>query len=239
MSLIERLYQGLFARRIVLGDAERALLQGMYPAIDWAYVRCWEGLPWFVRQGVVGIALPSTYSRRFVDLYLQAYDPHDTESLATLVHEAFHALQYHDLHSLGSRQRWYNVGFLRPFMQYYCAWFVAGWVEYFLKKRYSWARANYAAYRYHPLEMTAYQHEFNFQQYSRAFLQYRDAAALLYQSPDLICLSSHVREIPPRWAWWVGTGLVLLLTVAKPLADWILMILLLPYSVWHRWWGNA
>lgn len=234
MSFLQRLYQGLFARRITLSNQERALLQHMYPTIDWAYVRCWEGLPWFVRQGVVGIAMPSTYSSRFIDLYFLSYLPHDEESIATLVHEAFHALQYHDLNSVGNQQRWYNVGLFRPFMLHYCAWFIAGWVEYFFKERYTWARANYAAYRFHPLEMTAYKHEFNFQQHSHLFTPTSDIADLFYQSPDLLCLSSNYAELPPRWAWWLGAILLIILTISKPIMDWVLTILLLPYIAW-RW----
>lgn len=150
-----RLFYSIFPKQVTLEPDIIQLLSKVYPTLDFNRIYFFNGMPWFMKYAfAIGVTLPGTYNLSGVNIYLDGCNQRSTQGLGLIVHELFHGLQYKDLHG------GYGVGFLRSFLVYY-------FTEYLiLMKQEIGARsffdASKAAYDCHPMEMPAYQHEFEF-----------------------------------------------------------------------------
>jgi len=143
-SLVERaqgaalgLWRWFFPLRIDLSPAEAELLRSLFPTLPLARVRFHLGLPHAVRLlGSQAITLPALFAPRRVRIYFDpaCWSPGSADSLGTLAHEAFHALQI--------QETAWGAGPFRPFLWLY---FACG-------------AANRFRYAGHPLEDDAYHH---------------------------------------------------------------------------------
>lgn len=102
----------------------------------------------------IGVTLPGTYDLSGINIYLDGCNQKSKDGLGLIVHELYHGLQYKELHG------GYGVGFMRSFLVFY-------FTEYFILlkqglKSQSFSEASRSAYDCHPMEMPAYQHEFEF-----------------------------------------------------------------------------
>jgi len=157
LQLARQLYCWVFPELVERDEKTMAVLQGIYPTINWQNVRFCKGLPWFIRGGFVNaIVLPATWGRRGVNVYFRNYRSGNFYNLMTVVHEGFHVLQYHDLGA--------GVGFFRRFMIYY----LSEYLQLFFKniKNNTRENASQIAYEKHPMEIPAYAYEAAFQQYA-------------------------------------------------------------------------
>jgi len=153
-----QLYHWVFPVLIERDEKTEAVLQGIYPTINWQNVHFYHGLPWFIRGGFVNaIVLPATWGRHGIHVYFRDYRPDSFYNLMTVVHEGFHVLQYRDMGT--------GIGFFRGFMIYY----LSEYLQLFFKniKNNTRENASQIAYEKHPMEIPAYAYEAAFQQYAR------------------------------------------------------------------------
>lgn len=148
----QRLYHGVFPKKLIVPDEHRKMLTKIYPTVNWKKVRLFKGMPWFMGGGfATGITLPGDYSLNKIEVFLDYYIAYAPEDVAILVHEGYHVLQYEEMYKNK------GIGFFRPFLVHYLAGFFKGFFQE-IKKR-SLAQARNQAYRYHPMEIPAYDHE--------------------------------------------------------------------------------
>ena len=159
MNWRQRWYRAFFPERLALPEREQALLRGLFPGIDWSEVVVFDGLLWYAQRSfAIAMALPSAWHRRRCDMHFRDYRREaPVQRSLTLVHEAFHILQYNDLRSP------FDFGYFRGFTRYYFGWYIALWARFFWKYR-SFGRAAQEAYNQHPLETVAYRYEADFGQ---------------------------------------------------------------------------
>ncbi len=152
-----RLFYSIFPKRVTLEPKIIQLLSDVYPTLDFKRIYFFNGMPWFMKHAfAVGITLPGTYNLSGINIYLDGCNQRSTEGLGLIVHELFHGLQYKELHG------GYGIGFMRSFLVFYLT-------EYFILlkqnlKDHRFFNASKFAYDCHPMEMPAYQHEFEFKQ---------------------------------------------------------------------------
>lgn len=213
MNWREHWYKSFFPERLVLSEREQALLRGLFPEVNWSEVAVFNGLLWYAQSSfAIAMALPSAWHKRRCDMHFRDYARESPiQRTITLVHEAFHIVQYKDLHSV------IDVGYFRRFTRYYFGWYIALWVRFFWKYR-SWSRAAQEAYNRHPMEITAYQYEADFAKEYHWFTVL-EPAVFIDNYPHLIRKNAGTIEPPPLWAWALGSFLTLLLALIKPLSD--------------------
>lgn len=152
-----QLYHWVFPILIERNAKTEAILQHIYPTINWAKVRFYKGLPWFISGSFVGaIVLPATWGRRGIHAYFRNYRSGSFSNLMTVIHEGFHVLQYRDLGA--------GVGFFRRFMLYY----LSDYLQLFFRniRKNNREIASQIAYDKHPMELPAYAYEAAFQKYA-------------------------------------------------------------------------
>jgi len=218
MNLGQRLYDSIFPKSFELKPKEQQLLQMMYPQIDWKFVRYYDGLPWFMKfTSTIGTALPHSYSGRFIHVYFKDYHKMSIyQSTLILVHEAFHIQQYQELGSMGAKSS--GWGFFRRFMQYYLGWYFQGFFKAIFKDKKKWSDATQYAYRQHPMEIPAYDHEADFE---KEINLYKGHAVPVFfqQKPNLIRTDVQLPERPSLVFWLMGSGLALFICLVKPLME--------------------
>lgn len=225
---IRELHSGLFPRRFEPSERDRKLLQLMYPSINWKNISFYDGLPWYMRHTFAfATALPNSYSAKRVNIYFKKYEPDDKYMLSTLVHEAFHVLQYSDL-----QKKWpLGFGFCRSFLWHYLGWFIALFFIGVFKTRKGVEKSAAAAYMEHPLEVPAYAQEWDFHQSYRNFGKHGALEILLFLqlTPQLIRQDSgYGQNRPPYWALLPAVFLSLIISLVKPFLDFLLLIVLSP-----------
>jgi hypothetical protein len=226
-SWSKRLRESLLPKPIRLSAKQEQLLRQLFPNVHWDQVRCVEGMPWFMRHSfAIATALPASYRRGVVYIYFQEYkkEEEDFYTLSTLVHEAFHIQQYHDSQSFGG---WGQMGFYRPFMLHYVGWYLSLlWRNWNWGRNKRWSEASYEAYRYHPMEIPAYDYEAAF---AEAYWDYYHAPDLEYflnKHPHLVCRHSgmQVTKRPGWMAWAIATILLSLVVICKPILELMLLL---------------
>lgn len=232
MQFAQKLYRGIFPKSLTLDTKEQQLLEQMYPTIDWTYVRCYQGMPWYMLKNfAIATALPHSYNGKYVNIYFRAYKPNTFMSTCTLVHEAFHVLQYTDLGSM-TKKTW-GFGFFRRFICYYIGWYLAKVVQNLFSKEVKLKELNYNSYRYHELEIPAYDYEQVFGEHFHLYQNY-DSKHLFKQAPQLILQSSNCLQRPPIWAWLLGSLIALLLAIVKPIADGLVLLVAVLFGGWSK-----
>jgi hypothetical protein len=226
MSIGQKLYNSISPPAFKLLPKEQRLMQQMYPQIDWKKVEFHTRMPWFMQYTfAIGVALPSAYNREKVHIYLREKDQKSlNERLAIMVHEAFHAQQYHDLASM-NKGSW-GWGYNRRFMRYYLGWYFQMLYEGFFKNKLTWKDTKQQAYRQHPMELTAYRQEGIFRNHINAYRGH-SVIGFFKQVPQLICTNSHVPPAPAFVFHITATLLCVLIALSKPLLDAILLPLAL------------
>lgn len=230
MKLGQRLYQFLFPPSFELMPKDCRLLEQMYPKVDWSLVECYSQMPWFMYYTfAIGTALPSTLGSQKVHIYIRDLESMSAnQRLATLVHEAYHIQQYHELNSMGKKNRGFDWGYNRRFTRYYIGWYLEGLYRALFKDKKNWSEATDAAYQQHPMEMPAYQQENIFRQ---CINLYRGHSVHMFfkQVPEMVCLQTPLPEAPSIFFHLLGTLFTLLITIAKPiieLVNWPIALLL-------------
>jgi hypothetical protein len=230
-NLLHELYSGLFPRRFQPKTGDLKLLKLMYPNINWGKVAFYNGLPWYMRHTFAfATALPHSYSPFKVNIYFKKYDADNLHTLPTLVHELFHVQQYHDL-----QQKWpFGFGYCRSFLWHYLGWFIALFFKGIFILKLSIAKSGEEAYTKHPMEVTAYAQEWEFNTGNKR-RQDADLIMLLQLYPNLIRHNSaYVNQRPPLWAMIPAILLSLFITITKPLLELLLLLLLIPYIILSR-----
>lgn len=226
MGLGQQLYQHIFPPSFELMPKDRRLLEQMYPNIDWSYVQCKDRMPWFMHYTfAIGTALPYSYSSSRLNIYLRQQAQMSTnQRLCILVHEAFHIQQYHDLNSMGKHTS--GWGFNRRFIRYYLGWYLQGLYKAFIRDKKTWKAANQYAYRQHPMEIPAYKHEDLFRQQINL---YRGHSVNIFfqQMPQLICQHTNLPNAPIPVFYVLATILSILITLAKPIIEVIILPIVL------------
>lgn len=218
MKLGQRIYNRIAPPLIELRPKELQLLEQMYPDIEWDYVHCYNGMPWFMYYTfAIGTALPHTYRGREIHIYLENYDQLSTEQrLLILVHEAFHIQQYQELNDMGQQsKRW---GFHRKFIRYYLGWYFQQLYQLCKSRKHSWASCLQQAYRQHPMEAPAYRHEHLLAQHL-ALYRGHSVSNLLKQVPKLICTNAQLPARPAFIFYAMGSILALTISIIKPVLE--------------------
>jgi hypothetical protein len=126
-----------FPEMITVPDHVRALLERVYPTVDWERVDFYRGWPHVLRRaGFHAITVPDPHSVDRINVYFtpDAWRPYDRSGVSTIVHEGYHVLQIQEM--AGG----YGLGLARPFLVAY----LAGWA------------GNGFRYSRHPMEEAAY-----------------------------------------------------------------------------------
>lgn len=223
MKFGQQLYNGIFPQAINLSAKDQQLLQQMYPNIDWNYVRYYNSIPWFMHfSTTIGTALPDSYNSRFINVYFRNFEEMPIyQKLLILVHEAFHIQQYQELSSMGKKTT--GWGFNRRFMRYYLGWYFQSFYQAIFKLKRSFKDASHHAYRQHPMEVPAYDHEAHFE----AFISdYRGHAVGVFfqQNPSFIIHDSKLPQAPSFVFHLMGSGLALFISLIKPLVEFFLLL---------------
>lgn len=231
MKLGQQIYNSVFPPTFDLKPKEKQLMEKMYPDVNWDYVRCYDGLPWFMHYTfAIGTALPSTYNGRFVNIYFRDHDKMSIhQRTLILVHEAFHIQQYQELQSMSENTS--GWGFNRRFMRYYLSWYFQGLFKALFKDKTNkekgfikrWQAATHFAYRRHPMEIPAYNHEAGF---AECMGHYRGHSVnnLLKQVPQLVVRDAELPKPPALSFGLMGGGLSLTISLIKPFIEGILLI---------------
>lgn len=225
---LQAIYRGIFPRKIELPEDQQQLLKQLYPSVNWKEVSFYKDLPWFMLNSfAIATVLPARFHRSKLNVYLQSRPKDDFYNLCTLLHEAFHVLQYQELHK---RYRGLGWGFCRPFMWHYIGGYVAQLFNYLFKKRIGWKKASYAAYRYHPLEVEAYDQEARFAKLEGAYsLRGSSSDYFVYQNPQ-VCVKRtlYQKQVPNFFASFFALLFCLLITIIRPLIELLLLLTLYP-----------
>ena len=143
ISISSGFYNWIFPKKIEPPECVIKLLEALYPKIDWSKVNFYDGLPWFVKifaPATSAITLPGTYNFVRINIYFKNFNPCDCNGLSTIVHEAFHVLQFRNIIN------GFGIGFFRLFMIDY----LACWIK--------------NGYNNHPMEIAAEEYEKIFRQ---------------------------------------------------------------------------
>ena len=134
-------------------------------------MRIYEGLPWFVAAWTSALVLPNMWRHKTIHIYFRQIDTQTVRGLSILVHECFHVLQYQDL------QKGYEMGMFRKFLCYYIAYYVEGFLRHI--RQYSFAETTRKAYRFHPMEIPAYDQDALMAKAGNAFMNQHKSLDLL------------------------------------------------------------
>lgn len=189
------------------------LLQKIFPSVNWKTVAFYKRMPWFMtfgRQYFTGITLPDTYSFSHYQIHHRGLNLNDCTGIATIVHEAYHILQFKEYF------KGRGIGFFRPgLIIYLSCWLKEGYFN-------------------HTMETPAYRLE-------RDFIN----GYMKYNSYEAGCLTSILNEnkatllhhnAPTIYKCGIlnlfkGTLLVLLITVLKPIVEFILLMGLISVAI--------
>jgi len=198
------------------------LLGALYPTIRWEEVAFYKGLPWYISPKMANaLVLPAGYGYKEIQIYFHHWQPNSCKGLSTLVHEAFHVLQFQNLQSKG-------LSLLRNFLVVYIAHFIpAFFAELFQKQSFSKAREK--AYFGHPMEIPAYAQDNHFQTACYAFglskmygensITNEQIQAFVAKNQHLIQTNSGV-TYPKNPIWYMLSFILILhLVILKPLGD--------------------
>lgn len=227
ITRLQGLYRGLFPRSIVLSDRDQQLLSFMFPTIAKDRMRFYDGMPWYMLHTfAIATALPAGYSRNRIHIYFRDYEPDDFNTLVTLIHEVFHAQQYCDL----SKRRAFEFSFFRVFIWHYLGWFWSIFFKSWLREKKPLEQAGYDAYRKHPMEVPAYQHEADFGRAYRHFLMNSaDLPNFFKKNERLVRADSGYGTIRPAcWAMFFAMLISFFVTITKPLLELLLFFFLFP-----------
>lgn len=217
MSLGRKLYQYIHPEAIRLPARSYILLDKMYPNIDWGKVAIYDGMPWFMpRKNIIGTAQPSHFIKRDLGVYFRDFSELSPDHMKSiLVHEAYHIQQYHDL------QSGIDWGFNNEFMRLYFAWAFQMFFRAIFKKKMKFRTAQRYAYRQHPMEVPAYDHEADFYSQIKHFNAH-EVGMFLRQFPSLKV--SQAKEVPaPRvFFYFLGSLMVLMIAISRPIIESIL-----------------
>lgn len=195
------------------------LLDKMYPTIPWKEVTSYNGLPWFMsKTSAIGTAQPSHFIKTSLGIYFKDFEglsPNSQKSV--LIHEAYHIQQYYDLKTS------FDWGFYNKFMRLYFAWNLQLFFESFFVKRIGWKAAQYHAYRQHPMEIAAYDHEADFHAQINHFNAH-EVGVFLRQFPRLIVRQSQPIERPNLFFYGLGTLITLMIAISRPVIESILIV---------------
>ncbi len=217
MPIGRKLYQYLHPTSMRLPARSFILLEKMYPNIDWKEVVIYNGMPWFMpKKSIIGTAQPSHFIRRNLGIYFREFSELSPDRMKSiLVHEAYHIQQYHDLRS------GIDWGFNNEFMRLYFAWNFQMFFSAIFIDKMSWGAAKYHAYRQHPMEVAAYDHEADFYSQIRHFNAH-EVGMFLRQFPSLRIRQSKPVP-PPRLFFYIWASfVVLLIAISRPLIESIL-----------------
>ncbi len=174
----------------------------------------------------IATVLPAAFHHKKLNVYLQIRAGDEFYNLCTLVHEGYHVLQYQELHR---RYRGLEWGFCRAFMWHYIGAYFSGLLHFGLQKKMPFAKASYAAYRYHPLEIDAYEQEKRFAAKETDFYAHSNTADFLYFNSGLcVHRSGYERQSPYFWAGALGFMFCLLILIIRPLVELVLLVSLYP-----------
>jgi hypothetical protein len=222
MKIGQRLYDSIFPPSFKLSPKEQRLLEQMYPDINWDYVRCCDGMPWFMEfTFAIGTALPQTYNRRYLAIHFRNYEQmFSDQRVAILVHEAFHIQQYQELNSMAKNTS--GWGFNRRFMRYYIGWYFEGLFQALFKQKKKWSTATQYAYRQHPMETKAYNQEAFFES-QMSHYQGHSIGVFFQQIPELICIDAQLPKAPSFLFYLMGSALSFFISIVRPLVELILL----------------
>lgn len=226
MRIGQRLYKAIFSPTFELSAKDQQLLEQMYPKIDWAFVRFYNGLPWFMSSTTtIGTALPDSYNSRYINVYFKDYEQMSVYSkLLILVHEAFHIQQYQQLNSMGKYTSGWGLN--RRFIRYYLGWYFQSFYEALFKCKHGFSKASRHAYRQHPMEVPAYDHEADFEKQVNL---YRGHAVSIFfqQVPTLIIQDAMLPNKPSLIFYGMGAFLAMVISIIKPFLE---VVFLLPIA---------
>lgn len=221
LRIATTMYRWVFPKEIKPNTEIYALLQGIYPTIDWQKVRFYEGLPWFMNGNFANaIVLPATWHTHKIHAYFANYQPSTPSGLSTIIHEGFHVLQYQDLGK--------GFGFLRGFMVCYLAEYFQLFFKNIFEKGH--LTANQIAYDQHPMETPAFRQDSDFRQYCL-----RNTAISPTQLP-LKLVHKHCGYTPKIAFPFLLAGLMttLTFTIIKPLIEISFLIIATPIYIIGR-----
>lgn len=215
MKFAKQLHQRLSPPSFELSAKDQQLLQQIYPKIDWAYVRFFDGLPWFITgETTLGTALPNSNNGAYINVYLKNYEQMSVYSqLSILVHESFHINQYQELNSMGKNTS--GWGFNRRFMRYYLGWYLQALYTGLFKDKQPFKKAARQAYRQHPMEIPAYSQEEHFQKKIDLYKQ-SSVDSFFEQAPELIIEKPLLIEKPSVFFHSLGSISAFVISLLKP-----------------------
>lgn len=154
---IQFLREQLFPPKVTLRSKTLEILQGLMPDFPWEQTIVYRITPWFVGRGVNGIVLPLSYGRGKYAIWVsKEIDPNTVYGIQLLCHESIHCLQYQRLGG------WFGFLFFRRFLWHYVSLFLWGVLK---NLRHGIRDIGYRCYRYHPMEVPAYEFEESVRQY--------------------------------------------------------------------------
>lgn len=208
-QFLEGYMQWVFPKRIYPSERVMAILEVIYPNLNFNKIRFYEGIPWFTRYVapyVTAQALPATYSLRKLNIHVAKYDESNSSILADVVHEAYHMMQYERF-----GKAW-GLGFFRTFLVYYNACYIT------------------RGYRNNPFEIPAYEQEYAFHRFCnthRISTETRYDAETLNRMVDQTELRTHFIEYKYEGKFLhLALSFLFTATVAiiKPVAETLLIV---------------
>jgi len=180
-------------------------------------------MPWFMSKSfAIGTALPHSYNRHQLNIYFRDFEGMNSVSATLLlVHEAYHIQQYHDLQSMSDQTS--GWGFNRRFIRYYLGWYFQMLMDALLFKRMGLNKAQQHAYRQHPMEVPAYNHENAFGQLLKHFHAH-ESGTFLQQFPFLVIQKSLLPERPSIGFLFFGSMIALFVGFSKPIIEGIILL---------------
>jgi len=93
----------------------------LFPTLDFARIRFYDGIPWALDRGRYGLTVPASDGFRTINLYLAkgSFDPCTTTTFLRIAHELVHALQIQSTFTAG-----YGLGMFHPFLIGYISCFL-------------------------------------------------------------------------------------------------------------------
>ncbi|MCE3278582.1 MAG: hypothetical protein K0S44_773 [Bacteroidetes bacterium] len=203
--------ENFFLKKHVPKPSTIALLQNIYPTVNWQRVDFYEGLPWYtpiIAPYVTAQALPQFYSFSRFRIYLKKFDESRAQCLADIVHEGMHVLQGM------SYMKGYGLGMFRGFIVRYGAFFM----KY--------------GYRNNPFEIPAYDQEYRFLDFCEKYHQHGivppiniDALKNISTEKELVFKNAKVSYNENIFLFILSFISVFFIAIIKPIADLIVFLL--------------
>jgi hypothetical protein len=224
---LRAIFHGIFPRKMELPKDQQELLKQLYPSIKWEQVHFYKDMPWFMLNSfAIATVLPARFSHKQLNVYLQEREKDEFYNLSTLVHEAYHILQYQELSKRHKEIEW---GFCRAFMRHYIGSFFQLFFKAIFKERKSFSKASYEAYRYHPLEVEAYDQEGRFAILEGEYSSRSTLDKFVYHNPQICIKRTNYRKQKPHWlASFFALLLCILISIIRPIIELLLLISLYP-----------